>query len=60
LILAVEDYPVPSGSFLVVEIEPTAEGASTSTSSEQSAKEIIIGTGVFYRIKKKLTREIIP
>jgi hypothetical protein len=27
---AVEDYAVPSGSFLVVEIEPTAEGASAS------------------------------
>ena len=34
---AVEDYVIPSGSFLVVEIEPTAEGASTSISSGQSA-----------------------
>ena len=49
---AIEDYAVPSVPFLMVEIEPTAEGASTSTSSEQSAEEIIIGTGVFYRIKK--------
>ncbi|MBE0522809.1 MAG: DUF3344 domain-containing protein [Methanosarcinales archaeon] len=36
---AVEDYAIPSGSFLVVEIEPTAEGASMSTSSQQLVKE---------------------
>jgi len=35
---AVEDYAVPSGSFLVVEIEPPADGASTSISPEQSAE----------------------
>jgi hypothetical protein len=36
---SVDDYAVPSGSFLVVELEPTAEGTQTSISSEQSAEE---------------------
>ncbi len=36
---AVDDYAVPSGSFLVVELEPTAEGTQISISSEQSAEE---------------------
>jgi hypothetical protein len=36
---AVEDYAVPSGSILVVEIEPASEGVSRSTSSEQLVKE---------------------
>jgi len=36
---AVEDYAVPSGSILVIETEPTAEGTSTSISSEQSSEE---------------------
>ncbi len=35
---AVEDYAVPSGSFLVIEIEPPVDGASTSISLEQSAE----------------------
>ncbi len=43
---AVEDYAVPSGSFLVVEIEPTAEGASTSISSEQSAEGASASKGI--------------
>ncbi|TFH38832.1 MAG: DUF3344 domain-containing protein [ANME-2 cluster archaeon] len=36
---AVEDYAVPSGSILVIEIEPIAEGASMSTSSEPLSEE---------------------
>ncbi len=43
---AVEDYAVPSGSFLVVEIEPTVEGASTSISSEQSAEGASTSKGI--------------
>ncbi len=43
---AVEDYVIPSGSFLVVEIEPTAEGASTSISSEQSAEGASASKGI--------------
>jgi len=43
---AVGDYVVPSGSFLVVEIEPTAEGASPSISSEQLAKEASASKGI--------------
>jgi hypothetical protein len=43
---AVEDYAVPSGSFLLVEIEPTAEGASTSISFEQSAEEASASKGI--------------
>ena len=43
---AVEDYVVPSGSFLMVEIEPTAEGASTSISSEQSAEGASASKGI--------------
>ena len=43
---AVEDYAVPSGSFLMVEIEPTAEGASTSISSEQSAEGASASKGI--------------
>ena len=43
---AVEDYAVPSGSFLVVEIEPPVEGASTSISSEQSAEGASTSKGI--------------
>jgi hypothetical protein len=43
---AVEDYAVPSGSFLVVEIDPPAEGASTSISSEQLTEEASASKGI--------------
>ena len=43
---AVEDYAVPSGSFLVVEIEPPVEGASTSISSGQSAEGASASKGI--------------
>jgi Protein of unknown function (DUF3344) len=43
---AVEDYAVPSGSFLVVEIEPPVEGASTSISLEQSAEGASASKGI--------------
>jgi len=43
---AVEDYAVPSGSFLLVEIEPPAEGASTSISPEQSAEGASASKGI--------------
>ena len=43
---AVEDYAVPSGSFLVVEIEPPIEGASTSISSGQSAEGASASKGI--------------
>ena len=43
---AVEDYADPSGSFLVVEIEPPVEGASTSISSGQSAKGASASKGI--------------
>ncbi len=43
---AVEDYAVPSGSFLVVEIDPTAKGASTSIPSEQLAEEASAPKGI--------------
>ena len=43
---AVEDYAVPSGSFLVVEIEPPVEGASTSISSGQSTEGSSTSKGI--------------
>jgi hypothetical protein len=43
---AVEDYAVPSGSFLVVEIEPPVEGASTSISSEQLTEGASTSEGI--------------
>jgi uncharacterized protein DUF3344 len=43
---AVEDYAVPSGSFLVVEIEPPTEGVSTSISLEQSADGASTSNGI--------------
>ena len=43
---AFEDYAVPSGSFLVVEIEPPVEGASTSIPSEQSAEGEAASKGI--------------
>jgi len=43
---AVEDYAVPSGSFLVVEIEPPVEGTSTSISSGQSAEGASASKGI--------------
>ena len=43
---AVEDYTVPSGSFLVVEIEPHVEVTSTSISPEQSADGASASKGI--------------
>jgi len=43
---AVEDYAVPSGSFLVVEIDPPVEGASISISPEQSAEGASASKGI--------------